>query len=82
MTPLQIKMLLHYYTIAKPYSDGDACHADSPAVMEQRAELCSLQLLEGDSSVSGYKTTDRGEFFVKHICSLPLPQRVAEWRMP
>lgn len=85
MTPLQIKMMLHYYAIAAPYSKEDEDHANSPAVTEQREWLLNADMLRYSSkssseSSSGYEVTERGEAFVDALCSLPLP--VSKWVIP
>lgn len=80
MTPLQIKMILHYYTIHAPYAEDDPLHANSPAVMQQRNCLASDNLIEACNSPSGYRTTERGEAYVNALCAMPLP--VSKWVMP
>lgn len=74
MTPLQIKMMLHYYAIAEPYSARDLCHANSSAVHEQREFLVNCGMLRiNDSSDSGYEVTDKGQFYIEYLLSVPVP---------
>ena len=81
MTPLQIKMVLHYYAIAEPYALLDPAHAKSAAVCAQRALLCSDGLIEATAEAqSGYRITPRGEAYVDALCAMPLP--VSKWVMP
>lgn len=81
MTPLQIKMVLHYYAIAEPYALLDPAHANSDAVCTQRALLCSDGLIEAIAgSPSGYRITPRGEAYVDAVCATPLP--VSKWVIP
>lgn len=77
MTPLQIRMMLHYYAIAK-YGERDHLHANSPAVFEQRGYLIRDGLIEADeTSGSGYRATDRGVAYVELLCQMPLP--IQKW---
>lgn len=81
MTPLQIRMMLHYYAIAEPYAADDPRHGHSAAVFEQRQSLVDASLIETDEhSGSGYKATDRGVAYVEALCALPLP--IKKWVMP
>lgn len=83
MTPLQIKMLLHYYSIAEPYAVNDPAHACSPAVSEQRSLLVRDGLIEytaGAYPPGCYKATPRGEAYIKALCAMPLP--VCKWVQP
>ena len=73
-TPLQLMMLLHYYSIVAPYAENDPAHANSVGVSNQRRTLISRGLLEVDSfRRSGYRVTEKGEFFIDYICRLPEP---------
>lgn len=81
MTPLQIKMMLHYYAIAEPYSEFDSAHASSPAVVEQRAALvCAELLVPDEESPSLYQVTDRGRAYVEALQQVPMP--IKKWVMP
>ena len=81
MSPLHLQILLHYYAIAEPYAANNPGHANSLAVKAYTQDLIDKNLILADAtSGSGYRVTERGEFFVSHICSLPLP--VSGWRMP
>lgn len=81
MTPLQIRMLLHYYAIAEPYAIHEVDHANSPAVREQLQHLINWGFLTTDlSNPSGYTVTDKGLVYVEAICNIPLP--VMKWEIP
>lgn len=70
-TPLQVMMLLHYYTIAEPYSVHNPAHANSEAVTEQRASLIHWGYLKVDNSWdSGYRVTQAGLNYVRRICAM------------
>lgn len=80
MTPLHLKLLLHYYSIAEPYSMRDHAHAIAPATLEYTADLVSHGLIEvNDSAASGYQCTDRGKVFIDALLATPLP--VQKWVM-
>ncbi len=81
MTPLQIKMVLHYYAIAEPYGIREPQHAESPAVYQQRGALVALGLIEEDGDwPAGYRTTGRGNAYVEALCAMDLP--IQKWVMP
>lgn len=80
MTPLQIKMMLHYHHIAEPYALHEPEHANSSAVRTQRNELCSEGLLQKVDTEIGWKTTIRGNAYVDFLCAMPLP--VCKWMLP
>lgn len=79
MTPLQIKMMLHYYTSADPYAKDDPWHASSDAVSLQRTMLVRDGLL-GNACGTDWVVTDRGRAYVEALCNMPLP--VKKWVMP
>ena len=81
MTPLQLQMLLHYYTRPTPYAEHEPLHARSFAVKEQREELERLGLLEVCHQFDGgYGVTDRGIAYIEGLKSLPLPEK--HWIIP
>lgn len=81
MTPLHIRMMLHYYAIATPYAEHDPFHASSIAVAEYRGHLIQSGLIEEDlKSPSGYRSTARGRAYVEALCDMPLP--IQKWVMP
>lgn len=83
MTPLQLSILIHYYGHAEDYRFGDF---SAPAVRE------AIDLFNGDADLlehdfSGYpkavyKLTEKGKFFVEHLCSVPLPVPKHSWMIP
>lgn len=80
MTPLEIGILLHYYSSGADYRGGDF---SAPAVREA-IDLFrgGLGLLMDDISEHprAYRLTERGECFVEHLKRQPLPVQV--WVMP
>lgn len=91
MSPLKIKMLLHYYTNLMDYRDEvDAAHAASGAVREAIADFLSDGLIaEKNPGWSGqpetnrdsqYGVTDKGEAMVRHLMDVQIP--VCIWVQP
>lgn len=75
MTPLKIEMMLHYYTSATDYRDGDF---SAPAVREAinwfRDEAGMLAANDPKAGKdTAYSITEKGKFYVEYICSVPLP---------
>lgn len=85
LTPLQMQMMLHYYTTAGPYSDKDSHHANSPAVIMQRDELVRMDMLHREPNIAaGYSLTARGCKYIYMLKETPLPIEVnrPEWIDP
>lgn len=81
MTPLQIKMMLHYYCSPTPYAKYEPHHAHSEAVFDQRANLMDEGLLVPvDSAMASYECTEKGKAYVSALCAMPLP--IAKWVIP
>ncbi len=85
MTPLEIGILLHYWTRTNDYRDGDF---SAPAVRDTidafRGEWGLIEEIPEDYRRSGeyrtYRVTERGEAMVKALTLLPLP--IATWLIP
>ncbi len=78
MTPLQIEILMHYWTRAIDYRSGDF---SAPAVREAIDWFVSEGLLEAEA-VDGTKTYalgKRGAAYLLALSRVPLPQQV--WRI-
>lgn len=67
MSPLELKILLHYYTyIADDYHESDARNQALERFVEHEL-LCKLP--------SGLHTlTEKGRFLVEHILETPFPE--------
>ena len=81
MTPLQISIMLHYYTTAWDYRDGDF---SAPAVRETIDYFVDEEML-GVADVAGkevpyLRITPKGTVFVDALCAVPLPVR--QWVIP
>lgn len=80
MTPLQIKMMLHYFCCAGPYAEKDQHHATSDAVLLQRTQLIAEGMLSPTRCQSGFHVTERGRVYVEALQAVPLP--INKWVMP
>ena len=80
MTPLQLKMLLHYYTCAERYGKHEPEHA-KPEIRDQHQGLIVWELLSPcRSNESGYQITARGSAFIEALIKTPLP--ICKWIIP
>jgi hypothetical protein len=73
MTPLQIEILLHYWSRAEDYRQGDF---SAPAVREAIDWFMHEGMLERNMSadrLTSYRTTDRAQAWIRHVTDLPLP---------
>lgn len=91
MSPLRIKMLLHYYAHAMDYRDEvDDAHASSGAVTEAIADFLADGLIKetnrdwviqpASCRNSQYGVTAKGEAMVKHLTDVQIP--VCVWVQP
>ena len=65
MSPLQIKIILHYYEIVGDY-DAD----------KSTQELADMDMLErAYDKTNTWKLTKRGQCYVDYILSVPLPEQ-------
>lgn len=75
MTPLQINMVLHFHHIAEPWP-----RAEAPACKDAIEDFVKAGIIEPDDGPSGYRTTERGNALVDHLCAVRFP--VARWEQP
>ena len=68
MSPLKINMLLHFYAIAEPYHNIDA-----PAQKEALEEFKREGLIYYDVESQLWRTTTRGDFYVKQLFKIQYP---------
>jgi DNA integrity scanning protein DisA with diadenylate cyclase activity len=91
MSPLKIKMLLHYYAHVQDYRDeADPAHANSPAVAEAIQDFLQQELIEernprwvdqpANDRFSQYGVTAKGYAMVEHLCAVQIP--VCHWTQP
>lgn len=82
-SPLQIQMLLHFWTRPTRYAEGDADHRNSPAVQALFGQFVSSGLLERtveNEYGEVFKATDALGVYAEALCSVPWPVQV--WVIP
>lgn len=78
MTPLEIEIVLHYYSSAGDFRDGDF---SAPAVREAITWMQNEDILQADApGTRAYELAPRGRAFVDALMALPLPTQM--WVMP
>jgi hypothetical protein len=75
MTPLEIKLMLHFYAVAEPYNGPEAGRAVYAEIVTY---FMSLGLIE--PCKHGHHTTEGGVVYVKALMAVPLP--VQQWVIP
>ena len=83
MSPLEIEIMLHYYTTPGQYGrdrDGGHCPSDAPAVRDSLMELAKAGLLSYVKDGNGYQIADRGMAYVEFLKEVPLP--IHKWVLP
>ena len=68
-SPSNLELLLHCYTSPERHPRGDA-----PAIQEGLRYLQIFGMIEPYDRT--YKTTEKGEFYIKHILEIPFPEAV------
>ena len=69
-TPCEIDVLLHYYTTPERHE-----HDTAGAVVSAISRFIKDGMIQTDSqSASGYRVTEKGEFFITMLMSTPLPE--------
>lgn len=72
MTPLELGILLHYYTRGCPFEPVSELADDITD------GYCKREMMEVDDSMSsGYTVTAMGRAWIKHLLSIPLPTKAA-----
>lgn len=87
-TPLEIKILIHYYTTHTKYSHENPRHADSDAVIHAKEEFTQMGLLlprttspaDGPDAADYIANPEAIGLYMKAICAVPLPQLI--WTLP
>lgn len=79
MTPLEIDMLVHYYTRPTEYGNKDDNY-DAPAVKASLSWMVSADLLKRQELDGTYKITEKGKAYVDAFRNLPLPEK--HWIVP
>lgn len=85
MQPIDIEVLLHYYTRADDYRDGDF---SAPAVRELIDSFVGeLDLLRASTRerkfgqpMATYEITERGKVYIEALMQIELP--IQKWVMP
>lgn len=80
MSPLEIKILLHYYACAGDYPGIEKDSRAWQAIIKRFLAEDLLQQAENNACGASYVITPRAQFFVHHLCHQPLPVQV--WAIP
>ncbi|TXH50484.1 MAG: hypothetical protein E6Q97_20305 [Desulfurellales bacterium] len=79
MTPLQLNILLHYYSCANDYRDGDFT---APAVREAidwfYENVDMLEINNEGSGLATYRITERGRDYIETVLAVPLERQVRQ----
>lgn len=87
-TPLEIKILLHYWTCHSKYGSEGSRHANSDVVIEAKEEFATMGLLtpracgpaDGSDGADYVGNREALELYVNALCAVPLPQLI--WTLP
>lgn len=77
MSPLEIKMLLHFHCMADPYPwNGSPAESDAMRGFREKGLVVDPGVLDVDA----VKLSERGRAYVHFLTTLPLPN--ATWSVP
>ena len=84
MSPLELKILLHYHTIAEDYPElSPPAQQSVMKYFVDQEYLVETKFPEGEIIPSGamrYSPTEKLHFFVDFLCSIPEPKET--WEIP
>lgn len=80
MSPLEIKILLHYYACGGEYKGREFGSSSWDDAIDRFIREDLLRVQATDSDGASFVITPRGQFFVHHLCHQPLP--IQTWAMP
>lgn len=82
MSPLYLRILLHYFTFSTDYHDGDFRAPgvrDAVNWLAEEGELLEVNDAYLTAGLPAYRLSEKGRFFVSKLCSLQVP--FATWAM-
>ncbi len=79
MSPLKIRIMLHYYAIPRPY-DGTARAGQFISELVADGLLASAIVSSPQPGDRDYNLTPRGEAYVEALIEMPLP--IETWVIP
>lgn len=87
MTPLEIDIMLHYYSCANDWRNGDhtapICKETFGWFLDQDLLKCSnfhVERFEDGTLKARYEVTERGRAYVEALKQVPLPTQI--WAVP
>lgn len=80
MNILEIEILFHYRCTPRDYRDGDFSAPAVERVIEEFLADDMLKPATGPHSTRKYELTDRAEFYIDTLQSIPLPKPM--WVIP
>jgi len=88
MTPLHIRIAIHYLCHPYPYAENEPAHRFSIATKSYTNDLVRAGLLvprevgDGDPNTAEYEATAGCRMYVDALKSVPLPERCTAWAHP
>lgn len=70
-SPANIEVLLHYYSNPAPHP-----RADAPVVINATCHFIDLGVVWYDAAEGRYRTTKKGDAWVKALCNVECPREV------
>jgi hypothetical protein len=80
MSPLALKVLLHYYVTPAHFDKNRAHDLEVDAIAQFIRDGLLQARQSGDHDWDAYEITEKGRFYVEAMLGTPLP--VQEWRIP
>jgi hypothetical protein len=88
MTPLHIRIAIHYLCHPYPYAENEPEHRYSIATREYTRQLVRAGMLvprevvEDDKNTAEYEPTTGLRMYIDALCSVPLPIPARAWIHP
>jgi hypothetical protein len=86
MTPLHIRIMIHYLCHPYPYAENEPAHRFSRATTQYTQQLVRKGMLvprtPDKEDTSEYHATEGCRMYVDALCAVPLPRRDMMWTHP
>ena len=79
-SPVNLEILLHCYYSPEPLPRYDAPATKEGVLYLLRNDMISIEGYVKEESKDIYRATAKGEFYIKHLMTVPFP--ISTWSIP
>ncbi len=82
MSPLALKVLMHYYVTPQEFDRRKAHRLELDAIQQFLEDDLLQERTGGKHDEDAYRITDKGSVYCRAILNLPLPVKKVHWEIP